>query len=81
MSSHKYIYNSLHRYEDFVHFNGQLLQINVLTQRGFIPVDERMRVVDADGNLVSWNYSIVDVALNVVLTMLLPLGTSPLLHW
>lgn len=28
------------------------LQINVATQRGFVPVDERMRVIDANGNLV-----------------------------
>jgi hypothetical protein len=28
------------------------LQINVVTQRGFVPVDERMRVMDADGNVV-----------------------------
>lgn len=28
------------------------LQINVATQRGFIPVDERMRVIDEKGNLV-----------------------------
>lgn len=27
-------------------------QVNVVTQRGFIPVDERMRVIDANGNLV-----------------------------
>jgi hypothetical protein len=28
------------------------LQMNVVTQRGFIPVDERMQVTDADGNVV-----------------------------
>lgn len=28
------------------------LQINVVTQRGFVPVDERMRVIDANGKLV-----------------------------
>ena len=28
------------------------LQIGVVTQRGFVPVDERMRVTDANGNLV-----------------------------
>jgi len=28
------------------------LQIDVVTQRGFVPVDERMRVLDANGNLV-----------------------------
>lgn len=37
-----------------------LENINVLTQRGFIPVDERMRVVDADGNLVPHLYCIGD---------------------
>uniref|UniRef100_A0A452Y2J9 FAD/NAD(P)-binding domain-containing protein n=1 Tax=Aegilops tauschii subsp. strangulata TaxID=200361 RepID=A0A452Y2J9_AEGTS len=29
-----------------------LENINVVTQRGFIPVDERMQVTDADGNVV-----------------------------
>jgi dihydrolipoamide dehydrogenase len=28
------------------------VQINVVTQRGFVPVDERMQVMDADGNAV-----------------------------
>lgn len=28
-------------------------QINVATQRGFIPVDELMRVIDVNGKLVS----------------------------
>ena len=28
------------------------LQINVVTQRGFVPVDERMRVIDGNGKLV-----------------------------
>ncbi|XP_016573538.2 dihydrolipoyl dehydrogenase 2, chloroplastic isoform X1 [Capsicum annuum] len=37
-----------------------LENINVLTQRGFIPVDERMRVIDADGNLVPHLYCIGD---------------------
>lgn len=32
-----------------------LENINVATQRGFVPVDERMRVIDAEGNLVCWN--------------------------
>lgn len=32
-----------------------LAQVNVVTQRGFVPVDERMRVIDANGELVS-NY-------------------------
>lgn len=30
----------------------QIMQINVVTQRGFVPVDEQMQVVDQDGNLV-----------------------------
>jgi len=30
------------------------LQIDVATQRGFVPVDERMRVIDANGNLVGF---------------------------
>ncbi|KAJ7955199.1 Dihydrolipoyl dehydrogenase-like protein [Quillaja saponaria] len=34
--------------------------INVATQRGFVPVDERMRVIDADGNLVPHLYCIGD---------------------
>lgn len=29
-----------------------VVQINVATQRGFVPVDERMRVTDADGKVV-----------------------------
>lgn len=41
--------------------NGLGLEnINVVTQRGFIPVDERMRVIDADGNLVPNLYCIGD---------------------
>ncbi|XP_062174770.1 dihydrolipoyl dehydrogenase 2, chloroplastic-like [Alnus glutinosa] len=34
--------------------------INVATQRGFIPVDERMRVIDSSGNLVPHLYCIGD---------------------
>ena len=30
------------------------LQIDVVTQRGFVPVDEHMRVIDANGCLVSF---------------------------
>jgi hypothetical protein len=30
----------------------RFLQVNVFTQRGFVPVDERMQVMDADGNAV-----------------------------
>ncbi|KAK9084320.1 hypothetical protein Scep_030791 [Stephania cephalantha] len=37
-----------------------LENINVETQRGFIPVDERMRVLDKDGNLVPNIYCIGD---------------------
>lgn len=33
------------------------LQINVETQRGFVPVDERMRVIDAKGNTVCGKYN------------------------
>lgn len=32
------------------------LQINVVTQRGFVPVDERMRVIDANGDLVNCDF-------------------------
>ena len=32
------------------------IQINVQTQRGFVPVDERMRVIDANGKLVSLQF-------------------------
>lgn len=28
-------------------------QVNVVTQRGFVPVDERMQVLDGEGNKVS----------------------------
>ncbi|XP_068658710.1 dihydrolipoyl dehydrogenase 2, chloroplastic-like [Aristolochia californica] len=37
-----------------------LENINVGTQRGFVPVDERMRVIDQDGNLVPHVYCIGD---------------------
>ncbi|KAL8047564.1 hypothetical protein ABFX02_07G007600 [Erythranthe guttata] len=37
-----------------------LNNINVETQRGFVPVDDRMRVIDADGNLVPHVYCIGD---------------------
>ncbi|XP_022849016.1 dihydrolipoyl dehydrogenase 2, chloroplastic-like isoform X1 [Olea europaea var. sylvestris] len=37
-----------------------LENINVETQRGFVPVDERMRVIDANGNLVPHLYCIGD---------------------
>ncbi|KAL0348604.1 UNVERIFIED_CONTAM: Dihydrolipoyl dehydrogenase 1, chloroplastic [Sesamum angustifolium] len=37
-----------------------LENINVETQRGFVPVDECMRVIDADGNLVPHLYCIGD---------------------
>ncbi|GAY35736.1 hypothetical protein CUMW_018150 [Citrus unshiu] len=41
--------------------NGLGLEnINVVTQRGFVPVDERMRVTDANGNLVPHLYCIGD---------------------
>ncbi|KAG0482588.1 hypothetical protein HPP92_010672 [Vanilla planifolia] len=37
-----------------------LENINVVTQRGFVPVNERMQVTDADGNLVPHLYCIGD---------------------
>ncbi|XP_043721612.1 dihydrolipoyl dehydrogenase 2, chloroplastic-like [Telopea speciosissima] len=37
-----------------------LENINVETQRGFVPVDERMRVIDKNGNLVPHVYCIGD---------------------
>ncbi|KAJ4722045.1 Dihydrolipoyl dehydrogenase [Melia azedarach] len=41
--------------------NGLGLEnINVVTQRGFVPVDELMRVIDANGNLVPHLYCIGD---------------------
>ncbi|XP_017975509.1 PREDICTED: dihydrolipoyl dehydrogenase 2, chloroplastic [Theobroma cacao] len=41
--------------------NGLGLEnINVVTQRGFVPVDERMRVIDANGKLVTHLYCIGD---------------------
>ncbi|XP_039040283.1 dihydrolipoyl dehydrogenase 2, chloroplastic-like [Hibiscus syriacus] len=41
--------------------NGLGLEnINVVTQRGFIPVDERMQVIDANGNLIPHLYCIGD---------------------
>nr|GLL29435.1 dihydrolipoyl dehydrogenase 2, chloroplastic-like [Ipomoea trifida] len=43
----------------FTHGLG-LENINVQTQRGFVPVDERMRVIDANGELVPHLYCIGD---------------------
>ncbi|XP_010551089.1 PREDICTED: dihydrolipoyl dehydrogenase 2, chloroplastic-like [Tarenaya hassleriana] len=41
--------------------NGLGLEnVNVVTQRGFVPVDERMHVIDATGNLVPHLYCIGD---------------------
>ncbi|XP_021730249.1 dihydrolipoyl dehydrogenase 2, chloroplastic-like [Chenopodium quinoa] len=40
--------------------NLGLESINVATQRGFVPVDERMRVIDANGKLVPNLYCIGD---------------------
>ncbi|MFQ6655105.1 hypothetical protein Gotur_025808 [Gossypium turneri] len=41
--------------------NGLGLEnVNVVTQRGFVPVDERMRVIDTNGNLVPHLYCIGD---------------------
>ncbi|PSR92520.1 Dihydrolipoyl dehydrogenase [Actinidia chinensis var. chinensis] len=37
-----------------------LENINVVTQRGFVPVDERMQVIDADGKMVPHLYCIGD---------------------
>nr|XP_023895417.1 dihydrolipoyl dehydrogenase 2, chloroplastic-like isoform X1 [Quercus suber] len=37
-----------------------LENVNVATQRGFVPVDERMRVIDANGNLVPHLFCIGD---------------------
>lgn len=37
-----------------------LENVNVVTQRGFVPVDERMRVIDANGELVPSLYCIGD---------------------
>lgn len=36
-------------------------QVNVVTQRGFIPVDERMRVIDGNGKLVCFIYILTSV--------------------
>ncbi|KAM0038111.1 putative dihydrolipoyl dehydrogenase [Helianthus debilis subsp. tardiflorus] len=36
------------------------LEINVETQRGFVPVDEHMRVIDAKGNTIPHLYCISD---------------------
>lgn len=34
-------------------FESCFEQLNIVTQRGFVPVDERMQVLDAEGNKVS----------------------------
>ncbi|MFS7981671.1 putative dihydrolipoyl dehydrogenase [Helianthus anomalus] len=44
------------------------LQINVETQRGFVPVDEHMRVIDAKGNMVPLLYCIGDANGKLMLT-------------
>lgn len=40
-----------------VYFCILFLQVDVATQRGFVPVDERMRVIDANGKLVCLYFS------------------------
>lgn len=37
-------------------FEISVLQVDVATQRGFIPVDERMRVIDGNGKLVGCGF-------------------------
>ena len=46
--------------EMIVYFVMLFLQIDVVTQRGFVPVDERMRVIDANGKLVCLNFSCIN---------------------
>lgn len=44
------------RYATIVSFQcWWILQINVETQRGFVPIDEQMKVKDKDGNVVFFN--------------------------
>lgn len=57
-------------------------QINVETQRGFVPVDERMRVIDANGNLVcNLQPNLFMVTQNVLDLIFRLLGSSLVLHW
>lgn len=46
------------------------LQVDVATQRGFIPVDERMRVIDANGKLVCLNFSCTNYLLSDLLLLI-----------
>lgn len=43
--------------EMIIKFGMLFLQIDVVTQRGFVPVDERMRVIDSNGKLVCLSFS------------------------
>lgn len=45
-------------------FRTLFLQVDVATQRGFIPVDERMRVIDANGKLVCLSFSCTNYRLS-----------------
>lgn len=57
-------------------------QINVETQRGFVPVDERMRVIDANGNLLcNLQPNLFMVTQNVLDLIIRLLGSSLVLHW
>jgi hypothetical protein len=47
------------------------LQIDVATQRGFVPVDERMRVIDANGNLVCFKILMLTLFFHADLLLLL----------
>ncbi|CAA3012127.1 dihydrolipoyl dehydrogenase 2, chloroplastic [Olea europaea subsp. europaea] len=59
-----------------------LENINVETQRGFVPVDERMRVIDANGNLVcNLQPNLFMVTQNVLDLIFQLLGSSLVLHW
>ena len=42
------------------------------TQRGFVPVDEHMRVIDAKGKLVSHKVLYLDVAFGNIGVLLMP---------
>ena len=49
-----------------------IFQINVETQRGFVPVDERMRVIDAKGKLVSDEVLYLSGAFGNMCALLMP---------
>jgi hypothetical protein len=66
-----------------VNFCMLFLQVDVATQRGFIPVDERMRVIDANGKLVCVDFLCTNYLCRLIVTDIgcEMIGTSFILDW